>query len=184
MLLHIRRSILASLAFLVLCGLAYPLVETGIAHAAFPYQANGSLRPNGSTLIGQRFSGPDWFHGRPGAYNPMASGPTNLGPRSAVLERHVAARIAQWRRLGVRPTSGLVTSSGSGLDPDISPRSAYAQVGMVARARKIPPVALRRLVASEVHGRQLGFLGSPYVNVLQLNEAVARLVSSHAYSRS
>ena len=175
MLVQLRRSVIVAISFAVLLGLAYPLAVTGIAQVAFPAQANGSIGVNGSALIGQAWSGPDWFHGRPDAYDPMASGPTNLGPRSAVLERHVGARLAAWHRLGVQPTEQLVTSSGSGLDPDISPASALAQVPMVARARHLSPGRLRNLVTSEVHGRQLGFLGAPYVNVLALNEALARL---------
>jgi K+-transporting ATPase ATPase C chain len=172
---QLRRSVVAAVLLAAVCGLVYPLVETGLAQALFPRQANGSLGPYGSTLIAQRFRGPQWFHGRPQADDPMASGPSNLGPRSETLARHVAARLERWRRLGVDPTAELVESSGSGLDPDISPAAAYAQVPMVARARGLPVVLVRRLVASHVHGRELGFLGAPYVNVLELDVALARL---------
>ena len=175
MLAHIRRSVIVSVFFLLLFGLAYPLVETGMAQALFPHQASGSLGANGSTLIGQVWAGPRWFHGRPDADNPMATGASNLGPRSKVLEQDVARLIAMWHRLGVSPTAGLVTTSGSGVDPDISPAAAYAQVPMVARARGLSQATVRRLVAAHVHGAQFGFLGAPYVNVLELNQALARL---------
>lgn len=176
MLTMLRRSIVTALFFAVLCGIAYPLAETGIAQALMPHQANGSLGPNGSSLIGQTWTGPTWFHGRPDANNPMASGGTNLGPRSKVLAQHVAARIAAWHKLGVaHPTEELLTSSGSGLDPDISPASAYVQVAMVAHARHLSITTVRNLVASQVVGRQAGFLGAPYVNVLKLNEALAKV---------
>lgn len=172
----LRRSIVLSLCFLALFGLAYPLAETGLAQALFSHQANGSLGPDGSASIGQVWHGTKWFHGRPGAYNGEESGPSNLGPRSRKLEEEVAKRRAKWLARGVQPTAELVTGSGSGLDPDISPASAYAQVPMVAKARHLSSVALDQLVKHQVHGRLLGFLGAPYVNVLSLNEALARLV--------
>lgn len=175
MLAHIRRSLVVSLFFLLLCGLAYPLVETGIAQAVFHRQAGGSIGPRGSTLIGQTWSGPRWFHGRPDADDPMATGAANLGPRSAALRDDTAKAIAAWRRLGVEPPADLVTTSGSGVDPNISPADAYAQVAMVAGARGLDEATVRRLVAEHVHGAQLGFLGAPYVNVLELNEALAAL---------
>lgn len=174
MLLNLRRAVVASVFFALLLGLAYPLAETGIAHALFSRQANGSLGANGSTLIGQQWKGPGWFHGRPDADNPMASGGTNLGPRSKKLEAHVAARIAAYRRAGIDPTPDLVTSSASGLDPDISPAAAYAQVNRVARARGLARGRVRNLVAGQVQGPDLGFLGAPVVDVLALNEALAR----------
>lgn len=176
MLAHIRRSLVVSLFFLLLFGLAYPLVETGIGQALFRHQANGSLGPNGSTLIGQQWTGPRWFHGRPDADNPMATGASNLGPRSVVLRDDTAKLLAAWRRLGIaHPPVDLVTTSGSGVDPDISPADAYAQVPMVAAARGLPAATVRGLVARHVHGAELGFLGAPYVNVLELNEALAAL---------
>ena len=175
MLLQLRRSIVAVVFFVILCGICYPLAETGLGQLFFPHQANGSLIHGGSALIGQRWSGPSWFHGRPGPYDAAASGATNLGPRSKVLKEHVAARIARWHRLGVNPTPELVESSGSGLDPDISPASAYAQVKMVARARHLPASTVRSLVTRSVHAREFGFLGEPYVNVLELNQALAGL---------
>lgn len=175
MLVQLRRAVVVSVFFVLLLGLAYPFAETGIAQAFFSHQANGSLTANGSTLIGQKWKGPTWFHGRPGTYDAMASGPTNLGPRSKALKDHVAKRVAAYEKMGIRPTPELVTSSGSGLDPDISPSSAYAQVASVARARHLSAGVLHRLVADHVSGPTLGFLGASHVNVLKLNEALARM---------
>ncbi len=175
MLIQLRRSIVAAIFFALLCGIAYPLAETGLGQAFMSHQTSGSIGPNGSVLIGQPWKGTKWFHGRPNLDAPTASGPTNLGPRSKVLEAHVARRIAAWRAVGVNPTSELVTSSGSGLDPDVNPASAYAQVPMVAKARHLPAAAVHHLVTTMVHGPQLGFLGAPYVDVTQLNEALATL---------
>ncbi|MGH7610927.1 MAG: K(+)-transporting ATPase subunit C [Candidatus Dormibacteria bacterium] len=180
MLLQLRRSLLAMLVLTVICGLAYPLLETGLAQWWFPRQANGSVGRDGSTLIGQTWKGAQWFHGRPDPDNPMASGPNDLGPASAALAAQVRQSIAAEARLGVRrPPADLVTGSGSGLDPDISPQAALAQVGAVSRARGLPENQLRRLVRSEEQGRQLGFLGEPVVDVLQLNRALARLARTH-----
>lgn len=169
------RAIVVSIVFFVLLGLAYPAVETGIGHAFFSHQVNGSLGANGSTLIGQTFTGPRWFQGRPepAGNNPMASGGANLGPRSKVLVKDVRQQIALLRKEGISPRNSLVTSSGSGLDPDITPADAYAEAPAVARANHLPLATVRHLVATHVTGRELGFLGSPYVDVLQLNEALA-----------
>jgi potassium-transporting ATPase KdpC subunit len=175
MLRTLRPAILVSLIFLVLLGLAYPLAETGIGQAFFSRQANGSLTSNGSTLVGQAWTGPMWFQGRPDAYNPMATGGTNLGPRSKVLVRDVREQTALLRKEGITPTPDLVTTSGSGLDPDISPADAFAQVDAVAKARGLPVAAVRSLVAEHIVQPQFGFLGSAYINVLQLNEALASL---------
>ena len=176
---QLRRAVVLAVLFLVVCGLAYPLAETAAAQGIFGYQANGSLGANGSALIGQTFTGASFFHTRPDSNNPMASGGTNLGPRSAKLVAQVKSQIAYWHRLGVSPTNDLVTTSGSGLDPDISPAAAYAQVPMVAKARGFSVATLDKLVASQIHGRQLGFLGSPYVNVLALNQALVHLAQSN-----
>jgi K+-transporting ATPase ATPase C chain len=173
MIRSLRPAILVSLVFLVLLGLAYPLAETGIGQAFFSRQANGSLTSNGSALVGQSWTGPRWFQGRPDADNPMATGGTNLGPRSKVLLQDVAKQIALLRREGITPTPDLITTSGSGVDPDISPADAYAQVNAVARARDLPAAAVRRLVAANIEQPQLGFLGSAYINVLHLNQALA-----------
>jgi K+-transporting ATPase ATPase C chain len=175
MLTHIRRSIVACIAFFAVLGLIYPLVETGIGQALFSHQANGSLTPYGSTLIGQKWTGPKWFQGRPDAYNPMATGGTNLGPRSKTLVADVTKQIARLKKDGIKPTSSLVTTSGSGVDPDISPSGAYAQVDAVAKARGLPVSEVKQLVASNITGPEFGFLGSSYVNVLKLDEALAKL---------
>ncbi len=175
MLRALRPAILVSVIFLVLLGLAYPLAETGIGQAFFSHQANVSLTSNGSTLVGQAWTGPRWFQGRPDGDNPMATGGTNLGPRSEALVQDVRKQIAALRKEGITPTADLVTTSGSGVDPDISPADAYAQVSAVASARGLPAAAVRRLVAQHVVQPQFGFLGSAYINVLQLNEALARM---------
>ncbi|MGH9083136.1 MAG: potassium-transporting ATPase subunit C [Acidimicrobiales bacterium] len=175
MLLNIRRGFLVTAVFFVLLGLAYPLAETGIGQAFFAHQANGSLTKGGSALIGQRWSGPMWFQGRPDADHPMATGGTNLGPRSEILVKATKEQIAKLKKEGIAPTPDLVTTSGSGVDPDISPLAAYAQVDAVARARGLPIAAVRHLVTAHIHPAQLGFLGAPYVEVLELNEALAKL---------
>jgi K+-transporting ATPase ATPase C chain len=175
MLRTLRPAILVSLIFLVLLGLAYPLAETGVGQAFFSSQANGSLTSNGSTLVGQAWAGPRWFQGRPDGDDPMATGATNLGPRSEVLVQDVRKQIGLLHKKGITTTPDLVTTSGSGVDPDISPADAYAQISAVARARSLSAAAVRRLVAEHVAAPQFGFLGSAYVNVLQLNEALARM---------
>ena len=175
LLLNLRRGFLVTVVFFVLLGLAYPLAETGIGQAFFSHQANGSLTANGSTLIGQTWSGPNWFQGRPDADNPMATGGTNLGPRSKALVEDTKKEVAELEKEGINPTPDLVTTSGSGVDPDIAPVDAYAQVDAVAKARGLPVATVRHLVAPLVHPAELGFLGSPYIDVLQLNEALANL---------
>ncbi len=175
MLAHLRPAIGVSAIFFVLLGLLYPLAETGIGQALFAHQANGSLTADGSALVGQSWTSPRWFVGRPDADNPMATGGSNLGPRSKVLVKDVATQIAQLRKEGITPTADLVTTSGSGVDPDISPAGAYAQVGTVARARHLPAAEVRQLVTSQVQRPQWGFLGGAYINVLQLNQALAGL---------
>ena len=190
MLTYLRRSLLLALVLTVVLGFVYGLVGTGVAQALFPFQANGSITKNGSAIIGQNWNGysttkildPQWFHGRPDADDPLVangkpgfSGATNLGPRSKVLRTEVHALVVAWHEVGVDPTTDLVTTSGSGLDPDITPQDALVQVPMVAKATGIPPTRLRSLIAHETHGPELGFLGSSVVNVLQLNEALAKL---------
>lgn len=174
---QIFRAIVVSIVFFVLLGLAYPAIETGIGQGLFSHQANGSLGANGSTLIGQTFTGPRWFQGRPepADNNPTESGGSNLGPRSKTLVKDVRQQIALLRREGITPRSSLVTSSGSGIDPDITPADAYAEAPAVAGASHLPLAMVRHLVATHVTGRELGFLGSPYVDVLQLNEALAKV---------
>lgn len=175
MLLQLRRSVIAVVFFLVLCGLIYPLAEVAMSQTLFPFQANGSITKNGSLLIGQRWTSPRWFVGRPDPYNPMASGATNLGPNSKALAKFVSGEVKHWHELGVNPTTDLVTGSGSGLDPDISPAGAFAQAGIVSRARHLPYSEVASLVKTHIAGQQLGFLGAQYVNVLQLNEALSKL---------
>jgi potassium-transporting ATPase KdpC subunit len=199
MLTHLRRSAVLLIVVTAVFGFAYAFAGTGVAQLAFSHQANGSISADGSTLIGQTWSGPQWFHGRPdnagpyaanpkvsppvsGGDNPLVangssgeSGATNLGPRSKVLLANTKQLVAYWHALGVDPTPDLVTTSGSGLDPDITPQDAYVQVSMVARARKLSSQILNRLIASQTHGPQFGFLGSAYVDVLSLNKALDAL---------
>ncbi|MHB1522994.1 MAG: potassium-transporting ATPase subunit C [Candidatus Dormibacteria bacterium] len=182
MITQLRSAVVLALGALLLFGLAYPLAGTGVSQLLFPQQANGSLTKNGSTLVGQPWNGPQWFHGRPDPDNPLrldgvpgASGGSNLGPRSRQLVAEVRAEAAQLRRMGAQPTADLVTSSGSGIDPDITPQDALAQVPMVSRSTGIPESRLRRLIRTLTVGPELGFLGPSYVDVLELNWALARL---------
>lgn len=182
MLLHLYRSAVVSLIFLVLLGLAYPLAATALSQEAFHHQANGSLVTDGSTLIGQTWKGPRWFQGRPdgtvrttGPGGIVVSGTNQPGPRSRSLEKAVLKQAAVLKREGIVPTNDLVTTSGSLVDPDISPADAYAQVDAVAAARHLPPRQVRHLVTTQVSGPELGFLGSPTVDVLELNMALAKL---------
>jgi K+-transporting ATPase ATPase C chain len=175
MFVHLRRAVILSLIFLAICGLAYGYAATGLSHVLFKNQANGSITANGSTLIGQQWNGPTWFQGRPDPYTPMATGGSNLGPRSKVLAQDVSKQVDALQKQGIQPTPGLVTTSGSGIDPDISPADAYAQVNAVAAARHLSTSQVHQLVASRVHIAELGFLGSDYVNVLELNQALAQL---------
>ncbi|HSZ41647.1 MAG TPA: potassium-transporting ATPase subunit C [Trebonia sp.] len=175
MLGSVARSVGIAIFFFLLLGLAYPLAETGIGQAAFSQQANGSLGANGSTLVGQQWKGPKWFQGRPDADNPMTTGGSNLGPRSKVLATDVARQVSVLKKEGITPTPDLVTTSGSGVDPDIAPVDAYAQVNAVAKARGLPVATVRGLVASMIQQPELGFLGSQYIDVLQLNQRLARL---------
>jgi K+-transporting ATPase ATPase C chain len=175
MLVHLRRAVILSIIFFALCGLAYGYAATGLSHVLFRHQADGSITANGSTLIGQSWSGPGWFQGRPDPFTPMASGAANLGPRSQALQQAAAKQVDALRKQGIQPTPGLVTTSGSGLDPDISPTDAYAQANAVAMARHLTTTQVHQLVASHVHPAELGFLGADYVDVLELNQALARL---------
>jgi K+-transporting ATPase ATPase C chain len=186
---QIRPALMALLIFTVLTGLLYPLVVTGIAQLVFPHQANGSLIVQngqivGSTLIGQQFTDPKYFWGRlsatgPYPYNAAASSGSNLGPTNPALLDEVKGRIAALKAADPSNTQpipvDLVTSSGSGLDPDISVAAALYQLPRVARLRGLSESALRTLVDQYTHGRQLGFLGELRVNVLQLNLALDAL---------
>ena len=174
---------LVSFALLTaLTGLLYPLVITGAAQVAFPGRADGSLverdgRVVGSRLVGQRFSGPRYFHPRPSAagdgYDAMASSPSNLGPTNPLLLAAVRERRARYRaENGAAPPVDAVTSSGSGLDPHISPANARLQAPRVAAARGLGLATVLALVDRYTQGRSLGFLGEPGVNVLELNLAL------------
>jgi K+-transporting ATPase ATPase C chain len=183
---QIRPALMSLLIFTVLVGLLYPLVVTGIAQLVFPHQANGSLivvngKTVGSTLIGQQFTDPKYFWGRlsatgPYPYNAAASSGSNLGPTNPALLDEVKARIAALQAADPGNTQpipvDLVTSSGSGLDPDISVAAALYQLPRVARLRGLSESAVRSLVDQYTRGRTLGFLGEPRVNVLELNLAL------------
>jgi potassium-transporting ATPase KdpC subunit len=170
---NLRRGLIVSVIFFVMLGLAYPLAETGIGQALFHHQANGSIGKNGSTLIGQQWKGPQWFQGRPDGDDPTATGGSNLGPRSKELVDTYHKRISALQKQDIPPTPDLVAASGSGVDPDISPTAAYAQVAVVAAARHLPADRVHTLVADHVKGPEWGFLGAAHVNVLELNEALA-----------
>jgi K+-transporting ATPase ATPase C chain len=187
---------MAAICF-VIFGFAYALAGTGVSQALFRNQADGSITANGSTLIGQNWTSPKFFHGRPDDAGPYAANPkedvsggdnplvangsngesaaTNLGPRSEVLRTDTKALVAYWHSLGVDPTSDLVTTSGSGYDPDITQTDALVQIPMVSKATGISPSSLRQLIAHETNGAQLGFLGSSYIDVLSLNESLVAL---------
>ena len=185
----IRPAIVLFLVLTVITGLIYPLVVTGIAQVLFPQQANGSLivkngQAVGSQLIGQPFDDPKYFWGRPSAtspfpYNAAASSGSNLGPSNPALTDAVKARMDALKTADPANTQpipvDLVTSSASGLDPHISPAAAVYQVTRIARARGLDEAAVRQLVGQYTQGRDLGVLGEPRVNVLELNLALDAL---------
>jgi K+-transporting ATPase ATPase C chain len=209
MLTHLRRSVVLALVILVLT-FAFAYAGTGVSQLFFKHQADGSITPNGSTLIGQNWSdtkcpgqplGSCVFQGRPDDLGPYAdtdkktpspaghpgddplvangvageSGATNLGPRSAELLEYTKILVAYWHARGVDPTPDLVTTSGSGYDPDISQEDALVQIPMVAKATGLSDSALKHLISQETMGTELGFLGTSYIDVLQLNEALVKL---------
>lgn len=179
----IRPAVVLTILFALLTGIAYPLLMTGIGQAIFPQAANGSLvRVNGevigSTVLGQAFTTPRYFQTRPSAagkgYDATASAGSNLGPASQALVDRIKPDIAKRRAEGITGPipADLVTASGSGLDPDLSPEAAMAQAPRVARVRGLPEAEVRQLVAAHVDRPLLGVLGEPHVNVLALNRAL------------
>jgi K+-transporting ATPase ATPase C chain len=174
---HLITACLYTAITAVLLGIVYPLIVTGIAHFVFPAQASGELLRKdgaliGSKLIGQPFTGPSYFHSRPSAagsgYDASASSGSNLGPTSKALVQRINQSVSAEKTTAPIPVD-LVTTSGSGLDPDISPAAAYYQVHRVAVQRGLPEDTLQKLIAGHITQRQFGLLGEPRVNVLELN---------------
>ena len=185
---HLRPALILLVVLTVVTGVIYPVIVTVIAQVVFPHQANGSLivkdgKVAGSSLIGQPFDDPKYFWGRPSAtspfpYNAASSSGSNLSPTNPALVKSVQERVDALRAADPGNTApvpvDLVTASGGGLDPHISPAAALYQVNRVAKARKLEPAVVRELVEHNTEGRQLGFLGEPRVNVLALNLALDR----------
>ena len=205
MLDYVNGALRISLVTFALCGFAYPLAVTAVGQLFMPYRANGSVvedaggRIIGSQLIGQRWTGPQWFHGRPSAtvsldptdptktvaapYNAANTTASNLGPTSAVLRDRLTAdrkalEQAAPELAGEALPADMLTASASGLDPDISPANASLQVVRVARARGVPPERIQALVEQHITPRSFGIFGEPRVNVLQLNLALEKALPS------
>jgi K+-transporting ATPase ATPase C chain len=187
-------AVMLTLVITILTGLIYPLVVYGLSQALFPHQANGSLIASngkivGSELIGQKFTKPEYFHGRPSAagdgYDAANSGATNLGPTNQALVKRAGDDIKKFRQENPTYTgpipADLLTTSASGLDPHISPASAFAQVDRVAKARGVTAEAIRQVVEKHVEGRQFGIFGEPRVNVLALNLDLDQALQSPAH---
>jgi len=184
MLSHLRPALVSMGLFTALLGLAYPLAVTGVAQAAFPGQANGSLvrgahgQVIGSALIGQAFAKPEYFHGRPSAagngYDASASSGSNMGPLNdkLIAREKTDAAALRAENPGAAISADAVTSSASGLDPDISPANARFQAPRIAKARGVADVAIATLIDGHVQQPLLGFIGQPRVNVLALNRAL------------
>jgi K+-transporting ATPase ATPase C chain len=191
MIKHLGTSLRITIVTVVLLGVIYPLGMTALAQVLFPYRANGSIVtragiPVGSEIVGQLWTSPKYFHGRPSAagkngYDPTQTGGTNLAPSSKKLIDATRSAIAELKKenpLATGPVPmDLVTSSGSGIDPDISPEGAYYQAARVAAARGIPVAQVDALIARSIVPRTFGFLGEPRVNVLSLNLALDDLRS-------
>lgn len=189
MLTIVRNACMSLLLFTILAGFIYPLAVTGVAQAVFPKQANGSIivkegKPVGSALIGQEFGDPTYFWGRPSAtspyqYNGGSSSGSNLGPNNPDLVKTVQARAQALRDADpgnqAKIPVDLVTASGSGLDPHISPAAALYQAARVARSRELDILSVRVLIEAHIEDRQFGVLGEPRVNVLELNMALDEL---------
>jgi K+-transporting ATPase ATPase C chain len=188
---NLAISVLMTFATTVLLGIFYPLVVTGLAQLLFPRQANGQLVKRngviiGSRLIGQPFSGPGYFHSRPSAagdagYDATASGGSNLGPTNQKLIDRVQADVARLEKENPNAPvpADLVTASGSGLDPDLSPAAVEFQIPRVARERGISEEQVRRQVQQHLQARQFGLFGEPRVNVLELNLSLNAQVVAH-----
>jgi potassium-transporting ATPase KdpC subunit len=186
MLSEIKPAILITVILTLITGVLYPFAITGLSQVLFPHQANGSLimangKVIGSSLIGQNFSKPEYFHPRLSAagdkgYDGMSSQGSNLAPTNPALEKRLGESAAAFRKENPTFTGPIpadaITASGSGLDPHISPDTAFAQVDRVAKARNLPVERVRALLQSHIEGRTLGFLGEPRVNVLLLNLAL------------
>ena len=182
----LRPAIVMTGLFAALLGVAYPLAMTGIGQTIFPHQANGSLvtesgRVIGSTVVGQAFTSERYFDTRPSAagdgYDGLASSGSNLGPTSQALHDRVEGQVGKMRAAepGKAIPSDMVTTSGSGLDPDITPEAALYQVDRIARVRHLEPEALRRLVGGSIEEPVLGFIGERRVNVFELNRRLDAL---------
>jgi K+-transporting ATPase ATPase C chain len=180
---ELKPAILITFVLTIITGILYPLAVTGIAQTIFHKQANGSLierdgKVIGSEIIGQNFTKPEYFHPRPSqnSYDAANSGGSNLGPTNPALADRLKKDAAQFRKDNPDYTGPIpadaITASGSGLDPEISPANALAQVARVAQARSASTDAIRTLVAANTQQRDLGFLGEPRVNVLKLNLAL------------